>query len=153
MNAERRALSTGGACLVALATFVSLRLDVATDITHFLPQGEDRGDVHLARELAAGELSRTMVLLVDAEDAATAAAASRAFEAELRVEPAVAKNLTRLVAGSGAAVEEAIWQTYQSHRVAFAAADADAARALLTEAALADSIDELRRELQTPMST
>ena len=53
MNAERRALSTGGACLVALATFVSLQLEVATDITHFLPQGEDRGDVHLARELAA----------------------------------------------------------------------------------------------------
>lgn len=153
MNAERRALSTGGACLVALATFVSLQLDVATDITHFLPQGEDRGDVHLARELAAGDLSRTMVLLVDAEDAATAAAASRAFEEELRAEPAVAQNLTRLVAGSGAAVEDAIWETYQSHRVAFAAADADAARALLTDEALAASIAELRRELQTPMST
>ena len=108
MKAERRALVAGVALLAALGAWIALRIDVATDITHFLPKGHDHGDVLLARELAAGELSRTMVLLLDAESASEAAAASAALERELRREPAVAAGLERLVAGSGEAVEDAI---------------------------------------------
>lgn len=153
MNSERGYLALGAALLAALTLFVVVRLDVATDITHFLPQGGDHDDVLIARELAAGDLSRTMVLVVDAPDAATAAAASVAFEAELRAEPAVADGTARLVAGSGAAVEDAMWQTYQRHRVAFAAPSAAAARALLSQEALDASVAALRRDLGTPMST
>jgi predicted exporter len=153
VSRERRFLLVGTALLALLATVVALRIDVATDITHFLPRGADHDDVHLARELAAGELSRTMVLLVDAEDASAAAAASRRFEQELRAEPVVAEHLQRLVTGSGEAVEDAMWQTYRRHRVAFAAPDADAAQRQLTDDALDASIAELKRKLQTPMST
>jgi len=143
----------GVAMITALSAVLAWRLDIVNDVTHFLPRGGDHDDVHLARELAAGELSRTMVLLVDARDATHAAEISRTFEAELRAEPAVAARLARLVAGSKEEFEEAIWATYQPHRTAFAAEDADAARALLTTEALDDSFAELRRDLQTPMST
>lgn len=153
MNRDRSHLALGAALLATLAAFVALRLDVATDITHFLPQGADNDDVLLARELAGGDLSRTMVLLVDAPDARAAAAASVAFEADLREEPAVLAGTERLVAGSGEDVEDALWQTYQRHRVAFAAPSVAAAQALLTQEALDASIAGLRRDLQTPMST
>ena len=153
MSSERRALLFGLALLAMLGGVLALQMNVATDITHFLPRGEDHDDVHLARELAAGELSRTMVLLIDAPDAATAAAASRAFEGELSAEPAFTESVQRLVGGSGPDIEDAIWQVYHPHRIGFAAPDPDAARALLTDAALDDSIAGLRRELQTPMST
>ena len=153
MNADRRGLLAGSTLLALLGVLLALRMDVATDITHFLPAGEDHDDVHLARELAAGELSRTMVLLVDAADASTAAAASRAFEAALLAEPAVAAGTARLVGGSGEQVEDALWQTYQRHRCAFLAPDAEAARARVRDAALDASIAELRRDLRTPMST
>jgi len=153
VSSDRRALLVGTALLAALGCVLLLRMDVATDITHFLPQGEDRDDVHLARELAAGELSRTMVLLLDAADAQQAADASRAFERELRDEPVVREHLARLVTGSGEAVEDAMWQTYRQHRVAFAAPDAERARQMLRDEALDASIAELKRKLQTPMST
>ena len=153
MSGDRRALLLGVALLAALSVYVAVRVDVATDITHFLPRGGANDDVHLARELASGELSRTMVLLVDAPDAAAAAAASADFEAELRAAPAVASGTARLVAGSGEALEDAMWQTYQEHRVGFAAANAADAEAMLTDAALDASIAALRRDLQTPMST
>ena len=153
MSSDRRALLLGVALLAALSVYVATSLDVATDITHFLPRGGANDDVHLARELASGELSRTMVLLVDAPDAATAAAVSADFERELLAEPQVSQGTARLVAGSGEAVEDAMWQTYQEHRVGFAATSAAEAAAMLTDAALDESIAELRADLQTPMST
>ena len=90
---ERRAFGLGCLLLALGLLFVLLRLQVATDITHFLPEGENGDDVHLARELAAGELSRTMVLLIDAPDAETAARASRAFEQRLRSTPVIAAGI------------------------------------------------------------
>jgi len=152
VSRDRRLLSIGGLLLLALGALVALRWHVATDITHFLPEGEAHDDVHLARELAAGELSRTMVLLVDAPDASTAAAVSRAFEAELRGDPVVADGTARLVGGSGEGVEDAMWQTYSAHRVAFLADSAEQARARLAEPALRQAARALRGKLAGPMS-
>ncbi|MCB9877038.1 MAG: MMPL family transporter [Planctomycetes bacterium] len=150
---ERRAFGLGCVLLGLGLLFVILRLHVATDITHFLPEGENGDDVHLARELAAGELSRTMVLLVDAPDAETAARASRAFEARLRATPAIADGTARLVGGSLPGMEEAMWRLYAPHRLAFLAADADAARAALTDEGLRRAVAELKHKLASPMST
>lgn len=155
MTRARRDLAIGTALLLVLGLVVMLRIDVATDITHFLPAGDDdaHGDVLLARELASGELSRTMVLLVDAPDAPTAARASHVFERELRADPDVQRDLARLVAGSDEGQQDALWQTYQAHRTAFLAPDAEAAAARVTDAALAAAAAELKRKLATPMST
>ena len=76
MTGERRALAAGTLALVALGLFTALELRVVTDIAHFLPEGASADDVRLAREIEAGELSRTMVVVVDAPDEEAAATAS-----------------------------------------------------------------------------
>lgn len=153
MTNDRRALLLGTALLLGMGAFLWLRMSVATDITHFLPAGQDADEVHLARELASGELSRTMVLIVDADSAEEAVAASRAFETALRADPVVAAGTARLVAGSGEGVEDAMWQIYSAHRCAFLAPDARRARERLADEQLAESAKELRRQLGTAMST
>lgn len=152
MAAERRALAIGTLALVILGAFAASTLRVVTDIAHFLPAGAAADDVHLARELAAGELSRTMVVLVDAPDAEVAARASRELEAALRAEPRVADELAFLDAGPPQGIEEALWQTYEPHRCAFLAGDVAAAEARLTPEALAESADRLKRRLALPVS-
>ena len=107
-----------------MSVFVLLRMSVGTDITHFMPMGTAADDVHLARELAAGELSRTMVLILDAPSSDVAVAASHKMEAALRANPAVQEDTARLVAGSGEGIEDAMWQIYKQHRCAFLAQDA-----------------------------
>jgi predicted exporter len=153
VTADRRALLVGTILLLAMGMFLALRMSVATDITHFLPAGKDADEVHLARELASGELSRTMVLIIDADSSDTAVQASKAFEAALLTTPAVATGTARLVAGSGIGFEDAMWQVYADHRCAFLAPDAQSARELLTNKQLKNSAKELKRQLGTAMST
>ena len=153
MTGDRRALLAGSLLLLAMSVLVLLRMSVGTDITHFLPMGTAADDVHLARELAAGELSRTMVLILDAPSSDVAVAASHKMEAALRANPAVQEDTARLVAGSGEGIEDAMWQIYKQHRCAFLAQDAEHARALLTDEALHESARELKRKLTTAMST
>jgi len=42
VSGDRRALLLGVALLAALSVYVAVRVDVATDITHFLPRGGRR---------------------------------------------------------------------------------------------------------------
>lgn len=153
MRAERRALAAGFVAVLALTLLVVFRLRVTTDITHFLPDGAAAEDVHLARALATGELSRTMVLLIDAPDTETAVRASHAFEGALRAEPRVGPALAFLDAGPPAGIEDALWQTYQPHRFAFLATDAAAAAARLTPDALAAAAAHLKQRLSLPISS
>ncbi len=152
MAGERRALAAGTIALLVLVVFVSLRLTVVTDITHFLPDGAHADDVHVARQLATGELSRTMVILVDAADDDAAVSASLALEAALRSEPHVAAGLAFLDAGPPGGFEDAVWQTYEPHQFAFLADSAAAATARLTPEALAMAAEQLKRRLASPVS-
>jgi predicted exporter len=153
VTADRRALLAGTILLLAMGVFLALRMSVATDITHFLPTGKNADEVHLARELASGELSRTIILIVDAEGSDAAVQASIAFEAALLATPDVANGTSRLVAGSGKGIEDAMWQIYADHRCAFLAPDAESARELLSDEQLKNSAQQLKRQLGTAMST
>src|SRR5690606_11543360 len=110
IRGERRRLAAGAIVFGVLLLHVVLQLRVTTDITHFLPGGEPDSRIELARRIATGELSRTMVLLVDAEDQDEAVAVSRTFERELRAEPRVAAALASLEGGPPPGVEQAIWE-------------------------------------------
>ena len=66
MTTDRRALIAGVTLLLGLSLYLSLRIDVATDIAHFLPSGQQTEEVILANEMVGSELSRTMILLIDA---------------------------------------------------------------------------------------
>ena len=64
------------AALVAGAAWVVPRLEVETDITNFLPEGDDPRVAQVARDVIASELNRTISLTLAAPDEDTAAAAA-----------------------------------------------------------------------------
>jgi predicted exporter len=130
-----------------------MRLQVTTDITHFLPKGEPDTEVQMARELAAGELSRTMVLLVDGDSTEQAISAGEAFEAALRAEPRVAGAMATLEGGPAQGVEEAFWKLYQPRRFGFFAKNAEGVAAQTTTEALQGSIAYLKSRLALPISS
>lgn len=153
MKREWPAVVLGALIAAGLAVFVWCRLEVTTDITHFLPRGERDSEVDLARRIATGELSRTLVLLLEARDQDEAVAASRVFEDSLRAEPDVAAALESLDGGPPAGVEEALWTTYEGHRLSFFASSAEAAAARITDEGVRTAVAELKRRLASPMSS
>lgn len=153
IHGERRSVVLGLLVLAGLAAFVAAKLEVTGDITHFLPRGAARDDVELARRLTTSELTRTMILLVGARDVAQAAAASRAFEEELRADPRVAAGLQALEGGPPAGIEEALWTLYHPRRLAFLADDAAGVAARTTTPALGEAAAHLKRQLALPISS
>lgn len=152
-SAQRRHLAIGSLLLAAMGAFVATRFAIVTDITHFLPSGDDPALSQLSREIASSELSRTMVLSIEAPDADRAVAASRAFEAALRADPRVSSHLAFLEGGPPDGVDRALWDLYYPRRLSLLAHDADSARARLTDEGLRDAAADLKRRLGLPMST
>ncbi len=152
MRAEWPRIAAGAVLFAVLLLHVLLQLRVTTDITHFLPGGEPDSRIELARRIATGELSRTMVLLVEAKDRDEAAAVSRTFEQALRAEPRVAAALATIDAGPPTGVDEALWQTYQTRRFAFLAPTPEAARQRLSDAGITAAVATLKQRLASPMS-
>jgi predicted exporter len=68
----------GALLLAAMAWFVSARLQLSSDITHFLAAGDDARLAKLSRQLAESDLSKTTVLVIDSRDGDTAAAIAAA---------------------------------------------------------------------------
>jgi predicted exporter len=152
-STERRQLAFGAVVVAALGAFVAARMTVVTDITSFLPAGDDPTLSQLSREIASSELSRTMVLTLEAPDPDRAVAASRALEAALRADPRVGPHLAFLEGGPPEGVDRALWDLYHPRRLSLLAPDAAAARERLTDQALTDAALELKRRLGLPMST
>ncbi len=146
-------LLVGAVVLGLLAWFVTANLRLTTDITHFVPGGAVDSSLALARQVAVGELSRTMVVLVETRDGDEAAVVSREFEQLLRDDPIVTAALASLEGGPQPGFEEALWRLYEPRRFAFAAADAAAVRARLDDAGLERAVDHLKRKLATPMAS
>lgn len=146
MTAEVRAAAATLAALAVLGLFVALRFEVATDVTSFLPDAEERSLAALSREIADSELSRTMILTVGGPDEATAVAGGRALEAALRTDAAVAAELAFLEGGPPEGLEQAIWELYEPRRFAFGDGQA------LTSARLTEAAATLRTRLEQPMA-
>ena len=138
--------------LLGLGAFVATQAAVTTDMTRFLPTGEAREQAALMKEFATSELSRTMLLLVDAPDEATAVAGSKALEAALIEEPAVGRNMAFLEAGPPQGIDRAFWELYHPRRLSFLARSAEEARQRLTSEALTRSAESLLDRLAMPLS-
>lgn len=146
-------LVVGGALVLALlSVFVATRLEVTTDIAHFLPGGAPDDRVSLARQVAVGEISRTTIVLIDAGGPEQAAAVSRAFEAALRADSASAELLA-LEGAPAEGFEEALWRAYRDRRLAFAAATPDAVAALISADGVTAAVERLKRKLSSPMAS
>lgn len=148
-----RSLGIGLVALGGLGAFVAMRMELVTDITAFLPTGDDPELAALSRQIARSELSRTMVLTVGAPDEQTAVAAGRAFEEALRADPRVSDHLAFLDGGPPEGVERAIWDLYQPRRLSFVAESGAAAGDRLTTEGLTAAAREIKRRLGLPIST
>jgi predicted exporter len=153
IRGEGRALAVGVVALALMAAFAVVRVQVNTNITHFLPGGDEGSKVQIAKSLVGGELSRTMILIVDGADSASVVDAGRALEAALRAEPRVAKELATLEGGSPTGMEESLWSLYQSKRLGFFAPSAAEVKALTTSDALLESVARLKGQLAGPLSS
>ena len=151
-SAERGRLFAGGVVFLALLSYVALNFRVTTDISRFLPEGADGTLSALSREIAESELSRTMILAIEAEDTPTAIRASREFEKRLRGDSRVASAISFLEGGPAEGIERALFELYEPRRLFFLARTASEVRARLDEEGLRAAARSLREELAGPLS-
>jgi predicted exporter len=150
--AERGRFVVALAILVLLLAYVFLNFQVTTDISHFLPDRDDGELARLSREISESELSRTMILAVEAPNTTSALRASREFEAALRDEPRVATAVSFLEGGPAEGLDRALFELYESRRLSFLASDVPTARARISDEGLRSAARELRDELAGPLS-
>ncbi|MBL9100121.1 MAG: MMPL family transporter [Myxococcales bacterium] len=142
----RRAIraAIGFVLLAVLVVVCWRRLAVTTDITHFMADETDAKLAGISRELAQSELTRTMILSVQADDPAAARAGARALAAALAGHPEVAW----LRVGPGSFDGEGIHRVYFPHRLQLLADPAE-----LSDEGLRAAARELKRELGKPSGT
>lgn len=151
-RSERVRLVAAAIFVLCLIGYVFVRFEVTTDVTEFLPDSEDRALASLSREIADSELSRTMILALEASDLASALRASRAFEAALRGDPRISGSIAFLEGGPMEGLEQALFELYEPRRLFFLADSEAQARARTSEAGIREAAVDLRRELGGPLS-
>lgn len=150
---DRVALAVGSAVFALALAFVAVRIEVSTDILAFLPSGEERELADISREIASSELSRTMILTVQADTLARAVEAGRRLESLLVADPDTDGRLAFVEGGPPEGFERALWEIYRPSVPSFLGRTADDARARTDEAGLAAASAELLERLAGPMST
>ena len=151
-SAERGRLVAGGLLFLALLAYVVLHFRVTTDISHFLPDESGGTLSALSREIANSELSRTMILAIEAKDTQTAIRASREFEAQLRLDPRVGPAISFLEGGPSEGLERALFELYEPRHLFFLGRSEAEARSRLSEAGLRATARGLKDDLSGPMS-
>jgi predicted exporter len=149
---HRLRLAIGILLFAALSIFVALNFRVTTDISHFLPDVVDDEIATLSREIADSELSRTMILAIEAPDLASALSASRDFEQTLRDDPRVQAAISFLEGGPTEGLDRALFELYEPRRLSFLGVDEAQARERLGDEGLRLAARDLRIELAGPMS-
>jgi predicted exporter len=152
IGAQGRRLFFATGLFAALLAYVVFNFRLTSDINHFLPDSEDGELAALSRQIADSEVSRTMILAIEAKDTPTAIRASRMFEESLRVEPRVASEISFLEGGPTSGLERALFALYDPRRLSFLAPDEEAARSRLSDEGLRAAARHLREELRGPLS-
>ena len=135
--------------LAAMALFCRARFAMTTEITHFLPAGSDVRLVGYTRALADSELTRAMILSVEAPDRKTAAAAAGELGALLKDDPRVA--WVRASPEVDDAGGKAVYDAYFPRRLMLLSERPEAELpARLSDAGLADAAREVKRRLASP---
>ncbi|HVI01039.1 MAG TPA: MMPL family transporter, partial [Enhygromyxa sp.] len=138
-----------GAVLLALmGVFVALKLELTSEITHFLAAGDDARLAKLSRQLAESELTKTTILVIGSESGDTdeAIAAARKLAETLAADEEVAW----VRSGWEEDQNQAIYDLYFPRRIYFTAeTDAQLERTLGREG-LEAAATELQRQLRLP---
>jgi predicted exporter len=138
--------------VVAAGVYVLFSFRTTTDISVFFPQGAERAKSQLSKAIAHSELSRTLIVTLEAQSSSQAVGVSSDFEALLRQDAALMQHLVAIDAGPPTGVDEALWNAYQPRRLGFFARSVDEAKLQLSDEALRKSIQTLREKLESPMS-
>ena len=138
--------------VAALASYVLLNFEVTTDISHFLPDVADSELATLSRAVADSELSRSMILTIEATNLKTALRASRDFEEALRRDARVVSAISFLEGGPAEDLDRALFELYEPRRLSFLGVTEAEARLRLTDDGLRVAARNLRAELSGPMS-
>jgi predicted exporter len=150
--AGRRRLVAAAALAVAMAVYCALRLQVTTDITHFLPAGSDHRLAQLSRQLADSALTRTMILSVESPEGSDPAALRRAAAAlaeRLSHHPEVAW----IQRGPTDQLAEAVYALYAPRLAYFFSERPEAeAGAALSDDGLDRAARALKRQLALPLA-
>lgn len=152
MSEARRTAFVWAAVLLALLAFVAARLIVSTDISEFIPTGEDQTKAKISQAIVRSPLLQTIVLTLEAADAPSAVAASQAFETAARSDPQLMASLAFIDSGPPAGLEQTLWELYQPRRFAFAGIDEHDLERRLTDLGLRDTVADLEQRLRSPLS-
>jgi len=136
--------------IAGMAVYSSLRLEVTTDITHFLPAGGDHRMAQLSRELADSPLTRTLILSVGATRAdADVRGAAVALAGRLAAHPEVAS----IQRGPTQAMGEAVYALYAPRLTYFVSErpEVEVPREL-SDAGLDRAAAALKQSLAAPLS-
>ncbi|MCB9595973.1 MAG: MMPL family transporter [Sandaracinaceae bacterium] len=129
------------AAVVGVGAWTFTHLEVTTDITHFLPESEDHELARISQQMTSSDLSRSVTLLVHADDEATTLAASRDLVARLEG----LDEVEWVKSGPGEDLNEAFYELYFERRLLFFTDTPEAAA--LSDDDLAEAGRELRRRL------
>jgi predicted exporter len=145
----RLRLGIAAALAAAMAATVALRIQVTTDITHFLPAGADQRAAELSRRLADSTLTRTMILSIGAQDPAAARQGAAALADRLAGNPEVAW----IARGPTDKLAESVYALY-APRLAYFASDRPESDlpAALSDAGLDAAARALKRQLALPLA-
>lgn len=129
--------------LAGLGAWAIPGLRVATDVTHFLPAGQDADLAELSRELTDSDLNRTVTLTLHAEDADTAAAVTRAMALRLEARDQVAW----VRGGPDPELQRGFYEAYFPHRLGLSSG------MQFDPASLQERARRLRAQLASPTGT
>ena len=136
-----------------LGGYVALNFQSTTDITAFFPEGENKEKAKLSKAMATSELSRSLVVTVEAQSTEEAVRASRSFEELLRANSHLMAQLSFLEGGPPPNMDRALWELYHPRRLLFLAPTLEQARLTLSDAGLDSAVHQLRERVESPLST
>ncbi|MCC6874381.1 MAG: hypothetical protein IT378_08780 [Sandaracinaceae bacterium] len=133
--------------VAAAGAYVLSTLEVTSDITHFLPAGEDAELASLIGELSRSDLNRTITLTIEAPDRDASARAAALLASKLSIRPEVAAARS----GPDPALERAFYEVYFPRRLLLLSDHPEDLQSdLLSDVGLRRSAHELRQRLASP---
>lgn len=153
MYRPRLRLLVAAALFAATLGFVIWRFEFSTDISAFLPTGDDQQRAQLSKHIVRSELSRTLLVTLHSSELPETIQASRRLEEALRDDPVLSQELLFIQGGPPEGVERAIWEWYHPRRFSFLASTPALARARVSDEGLRRTTAELKQQLASPLST
>lgn len=138
------------AVVVAMAAYCATHLELSTNVTNFLPEKSKGEFAVLASRLADSELTRTMILTLNARDGRAPVAAARELAHRLAADPQV----EWIRAGFDSEQLEPVYRMYFPRRYRFLSDQPEAEiPTLVTPQALRERARAVREELALPTAT